>query len=43
MSNFKKKIRAHREYRQFERALRQASPTMQNELMAMAAHQNYNH
>ena len=29
MSNFKQKIRAHREYRQFERALRTASPAMQ--------------
>lgn len=42
MSNFKQKIRAHREYRQFERALRASSPAMRNELIAMAAHQNYN-
>jgi hypothetical protein len=42
MSNIKQKIRAHREYRQFERALRIASPTMRTELIAMAAHQNYN-
>ncbi|HTZ44624.1 MAG TPA: hypothetical protein VMB79_12250 [Jatrophihabitans sp.] len=42
MSNIKQRIRAHREYRQFERALRVASPTMRTELMALAAHQNYN-
>ena len=41
MSNFTQKIRAHREYRQFERALRVASPAMRSELMALAAHQNY--
>jgi hypothetical protein len=41
MSNLKQKIRAHREYRQFERALRVASPAMQSELLAMAAHQNF--
>ena len=42
MSNLKQKIRAHREYRQFERALRTASPSMHRELTALAAHQNYN-
>ncbi|HEX2904116.1 MAG TPA: hypothetical protein VHO01_11730 [Jatrophihabitans sp.] len=42
MSSIKQKIRAHREYRQFERALQVASPAMRNELIAMAAHQNYN-
>jgi hypothetical protein len=42
MSNLKQKIRAHREHRQFERALRTASPSMHHELMALAAHQNYN-
>ncbi len=42
MTNFRTKVRAHREYRQFERALRAASPSMQSELLAMAAHQNYN-
>ena len=42
MSNLKQRIRAHREYRQFERALRAASPAMRNELMAISAHQNYN-
>ena len=41
MSSFRQKIRAHREYRQFERALRVASPAMRNELMALSAHQNY--
>ena len=41
MSNFRQKIRAHREYRQFERALRAASPAMRTELMALSAHQNY--
>jgi hypothetical protein len=41
MSSFKQKIRAHREYRQFERALRVASPAMRNELIALSAHQNY--
>jgi hypothetical protein len=41
MSSFRQKIRAHREYRQFERALRVASPAMRTELMALSAHQNY--
>ena len=41
-TSIRQKIRAHREYREFERALRVASPTMRTELMAMAAHQNYN-
>ncbi|HEU5269191.1 MAG TPA: hypothetical protein VFU36_04640 [Jatrophihabitans sp.] len=41
--NLKQKIRAHREYRQFERALRTASPALRNELLALSAHQNYNH
>lgn len=45
MSNLKlkQKFRAHREFRQFERALRTASPVMRNELLALSAHQNYNH
>ena len=43
MSNLKQKIRAHREYLQFERAFRAASPAMRNELMALSAHPNYNH
>jgi len=42
MSSIKQKIRAHREYRQFERALRYASPAMHTELVALAAHQSYN-
>jgi hypothetical protein len=42
MSNLKQRIRARREYRQFDRALRTASPAMRNELRALAAHQNYN-
>lgn len=37
----KQKMRARRAYRQYERALVSASPTMRNELIAMAAHQNY--
>ncbi len=43
MSNLRQKIRSRRAQRQFERALYQASPAMRNELIAMAAHQNYNH
>jgi hypothetical protein len=42
-SSFRQKIRAHREYRQFERALRAASPAMRTELMALSAHHTYNH
>lgn len=42
MSNLKQRIRAHRDYRQFERALHAASPAMRNELRALAAHQSYN-
>ncbi len=42
MSNLKQRIRKHREFRQYERALRAASPRMRNELMALSAHQNYN-
>jgi hypothetical protein len=42
MSNLRQKIRAHREYLQFERALRTASPAMRSELMALSAHQSYN-
>jgi len=41
-SSFRQKIRAHREYRQFERALRAASPAMRTELMALSAHHTYN-
>ncbi|MEO7261197.1 MAG: hypothetical protein ABI047_08085 [Jatrophihabitantaceae bacterium] len=39
--DIKRKIRARRAYRQYERALLSASPAMRNELLAMAAHQNY--
>lgn len=42
MSSFTQKIRARREYRQYERALLTATPAMRTELIAMAAHQNYN-
>ncbi|MDQ1744163.1 MAG: hypothetical protein QOE23_2502 [Pseudonocardiales bacterium] len=39
--DIKRKFRARRAYRQYERALLSASPTMRSELVAMAAHQNY--
>lgn len=39
--DIKRKFRARRAYRQYERALVSASPAMRNELLAMAAHQNY--
>ena len=39
--DIKRKLRARRAYRQYERALLSASPEMRNELLAMAAHQNY--
>lgn len=41
MSNIKQKIRSRRAVRQFERALDTASPAMRNELMALAARQNF--
>ena len=34
-----RKLRAHRQSREFERALRSASPAMQQELLAAAARQ----
>ncbi len=39
--DIKRKIRARRAYKQYERALLSASPAMRSELLAMAAHQNY--
>lgn len=39
--DIKRKLRARRAYRQYERALVTASPSMRSELLAMAAHQNY--
>ncbi|MDQ1722675.1 MAG: hypothetical protein QOI26_2409 [Pseudonocardiales bacterium] len=39
--DIKRKFRARRAYRQYERALLSASPSMRSELLAMAAHQNY--
>ncbi|MDQ6849506.1 MAG: hypothetical protein M3070_05935 [Actinomycetota bacterium] len=36
-----RKLRAHRQNRQFERTLRFASPAVQQELLAAAARQNY--
>ncbi|MDT0262894.1 hypothetical protein [Jatrophihabitans lederbergiae] len=42
MTNLKQKIRARRAYRQYERAVLTATPSMRTELLAMAAHQNYN-
>jgi hypothetical protein len=41
MSNLKQKLHQRRSVRQFERALDTASPAMRNELIAMAARQNY--
>jgi len=39
--SIKQKIRARRSVRQFARALDSASPAMRNELLAMAARQNF--
>ena len=39
--DIKRKLRARRAYRQYERAVLSASPAMRSELLAMAAHQNY--
>ncbi|HEX8094866.1 hypothetical protein [Jatrophihabitans sp.] len=39
--DIKRKLRARRAYRQYERALLSASPAMRTELLAIAAHQNY--
>ncbi len=41
MHNLARKIRQRRNAREFDRALRTASPAMQQELYAAAAHQNY--
>jgi len=41
--SIKQKFQTRRAYRQYQRALQQASPRMRNELSALAAHQNYNH
>jgi hypothetical protein len=41
MSNIKQKIRTRRAARQFERALETASPTMRQELIALATRQNF--
>jgi hypothetical protein len=42
-SRITNKLRQRRDSREFERALRSASPAMQQELLAAAArHQNYN-
>jgi hypothetical protein len=41
MSSIKKKIRARRAVREFERVLETASPSMRTELIAMAARQNF--
>jgi hypothetical protein len=38
-SRFSRKLRQRRDEREFERTLRTASPAMQQELMAAAAHQ----
>ncbi len=40
MSNIKQKLRQRRQVRAFERALDSASPSMRNELIALAARQN---
>jgi hypothetical protein len=42
MSNIKQKIRSRRAARQFDRALQDASPSMRNELIAIASRQNFN-
>ena len=38
-STMRRKLRQRREHRQFQTAVRNASPAMQQELIAMAAHQ----
>ena len=42
MSSIKQKIRSRRAVRQFDRALQDASPSMRNELIAIASRQNFN-
>ena len=39
----KQKIRHRRAVREYQRALATATPTMRNELLAMAARQNFVH
>jgi hypothetical protein len=41
MNRISRKIRRRRDSRDFERALRNASPTMRQELYAAASHQNF--
>jgi hypothetical protein len=41
MTRLTRKIRQRRNVRDFERALRNASPTMRQELYAAANHQNF--
>jgi hypothetical protein len=38
-STMRRKLRQRREHRQFQTAVRNASPAMQQELIAIAAHQ----
>lgn len=40
-TTIKQKLRQRRQARAFERALHDASPSMQSELLAMAARQNF--
>jgi hypothetical protein len=40
MNTITRKLRQRRDAREFDRALRSASPTMQRELLAAAARQN---
>jgi hypothetical protein len=41
MNNISRKLRARRNRIEFERVLRSASPSMQQELIAAAAHQHF--
>jgi hypothetical protein len=41
MNRISRKMRRRRDVRDFERALRNASPTMRQELYAAANHQNF--
>ena len=40
-TTFRQKLRARRQSREFERALATATPSMRNELIAIAQHQRY--
>ncbi|HEV7205934.1 MAG TPA: hypothetical protein VGN18_15095 [Jatrophihabitans sp.] len=42
MNNISRKLRQRRNRLEFERVLRNASPAMQQELIAAAAHQHFN-